>query len=161
MKIEVLIFVMGAIALFSCNVEMYNKEQVKRAAVKNQKKQETIIQENGNILILTSKGSSDSLMVVEQFEFDENNAQIKCTVKASCKSCFQKVLREIINDPAYLWRKVNDSTYISRQKLKRMLTIYKASYSFEISKHTFTNSERKTMTKNKFFRFYDEYNFAQ
>lgn len=148
MKIKALILTLGILSLFSCTADMYNKRQVYRSAVKSQKKQRTIIQEEGNILKLIHIGNIDSLNVVEEYEFDEYNAQIKYTMTASCEPCFQQNLQKVLNNYVFVWRKLNDSTYISSQGFKVFLNIHKTAYSFDISKHNYSNEQRKALIRN-------------
>jgi hypothetical protein len=141
---------LSALCFFSCNViHIYTKkEAIKNAKyVEKKTKQHIEIQDNDRFLKLSSVDSNSQKLDV-LIEFDNYDRQVHFTVKTNCDSCTDKLLKNELKSKIFIWERLNDSTYISRPFLKRMLLIHPSQFSYEIVKHNFTRKERKNMIKN-------------
>lgn len=149
MKIKALFIVLCVSTLFSCSYHIYTKEEAIKVAKKRDYKKDgsIVIEEDNKILKVFSRDSNYQKMD-EIYHFDDNGKQIKYTLIASCNLCFQKYLLKIMTTEAYKWKRVNDSTYLSKYSLKRVLNIHKSTYSYDVLEHTQTKKEYELVLKN-------------
>jgi hypothetical protein len=52
-----------------------------------------------------------------------------------------------MNNDGYKWRKLNDSTYVSKYNFKRFLNVHKSTFSFDIVQHNLSKKEYENLIK--------------
>lgn len=64
--------------------------------------------------------------VVSSFTYQFDRQSGKCRselIKASCDSCFQKYLGDVLAQKKYQWKKINENQYVSAYSKKRMIEL--------------------------------------
>ena len=144
-----LLALFSIVILASCSAShFYDKEEAIKFAKKRDlnKDGSIIIQEDKNILkVLTRDGNYQN--VDEIYQFDEDGKQLRYSLIASCDSCYQKYFSKTFNNSAYQWRKINDSTYISKYKIKRVLNVHKSTFSYDIVLHYLSKEEHENLVQ--------------
>ena len=127
---------------------MYSKKEFIKAAKHDAKKkhQKIIIEDDDRTVKLFIRDSSYQKLD-EVVQFDDRNAQTNYTLIANCDSCFQKNLSEVLHYKGFKWQQLNDSTYLSRYYLKRVLYIHPSQSSFEIIKSISNRNEYNELRK--------------
>jgi hypothetical protein len=133
----------------ACNFYHFytKKEVIKNAKKRERKKKGSVIIEDDNSLVKILTRDSSYQKVDEVFEFNDNGTQHKYTIIASCDSCFQKFLSTTISSHIYKWKKLNDTTYISKYSLKRFLNIHPSTHSYDMVEHNQSRIECKNLIK--------------
>lgn len=144
------LFAFLSIVIFtSCSAShFYNKEEAIKFAKKRDLNNDgsIVIQEDKNILkVLTRKSNYQN--VDEIYQFDEDGKQLKYSLIASCDSCYQKYFSKIFNNGGYQWKKINDSTYISKYRIKRLLNVHQATFSYDIVLHYLSKKEYENLVQ--------------
>ena len=148
MKIISLFIVLSVSAFFSCSFHQYTKGEALKVAKKRAlKKDGGIVIEDDNKILKVLTRDSNYQKLDEIYQFDDNGKQVKYTLIASCDSCFQKYLLKITTYEAYKWKKLNDSTYLSKYNLKRVLNIHRSTYSYDVVKYNQSKKEYKLSLK--------------
>ena len=139
------------VILASCSAShFYNKEEAIKFAKKRDLNNDgsIVIQEDKNILkILTRKSNYQN--VDEIYQFDEDGKQLKYSLIASCDSCYQKYFSKIFYNGGYQWKKINDSTYISKYGIKRLLNVHQGTFSYDIVLHYLSKKEYENLVQAK------------
>ena len=149
-KIKKLFTFLCITAFMSCiSYHVYTKDEAikvaKKRAIKNN---DSIVIEDNNRILKVLTRDSNYQKLDEIYQFNDDGKQFKYSLIASCDSCFQKYLIEEMNIDAYKWKKLNDSTYISKYSLKSFLNIHKSTYSLEIVQHQLNRDEYESLIKN-------------
>jgi len=134
----------------SCSTyHMYSKKEAIRFAKKRDVKKNgsIIIEDNDRILKVMSRDTNYQNLD-EIYEFDNEDKQLRYTMIAPCDSCFKLYLKNEIRNNGPKWKKLNDSTYISKYSLKRFLIIHRSTYSLEIVKNNLSKEEYKNLINN-------------
>ena len=133
MKLPALFLSLLLITFISCSYHFYTKDEVIKRVKKGAygKGENIVIEDSGNIVKVLVRDSNYQKLD-EIYNFDENGKQLKYVVIASCDSCFKKYLAKKLDNKYYKWEKLTDSTYLSKQSPKSILTIHKSAYSYEI-----------------------------
>jgi hypothetical protein len=148
MKIKTLFFILWLSVFASCYHMYTKKEVIKHVKKNNQKKNVNIIIEDDNSVLKVLVRDSNYQKLDEIYHFNDEDKQLKYTLIASCDSCFQKFLLKEISTDGYKWKKLNDSTYLSKYSLKRILNIHKSTYSYDVVKHNLSKKEYEDLLKN-------------
>lgn len=128
---------------------MYTKkEAIKFAKKRDVKNNGSIIIEDENRILRVLTRDTNYQNLDEIYEFNSEYKQLKYTMIAPCDSCFKKYLIKEIKNKGPKWRKLNDSTYISKYSLKRYLNIHKSTNSFDIVKHNLSKNDYKNLINN-------------
>ena len=142
---------LSIVILASCSAgHFYNKEEAIKFAKKRDLNNDwsIIIQEDKNILkVFTRDGNYQN--VDEIYQFGEDGKQLKYSLIASCDSCYQKYFSKTFNNSGYQWKKINDSTYISKYKIKRILNVHKSTFSYDIVLHYLSKKEYENFVQTK------------
>jgi len=148
MRINCLILCL-IIFLSSCSYHYYTKQEAIKASKKSDVKKygKLVIEDNNNniLKILTRDSNYQKLDIV--YEFNESGNQIKYSIIASCDSCFQKYLTKELNNNTFKWKKINDSTYLSKYSLRRYLKIHESKFSYDIVHHDLSRTEYDHLLK--------------
>ena len=122
----------------SCTFHMRTRKEAKTYfnLLKNSNKDyhSKLIEEN-NLLKFELKESSNKLVNTYIFKFDEKGKQLSYYFNSSCYDCFSKSVNSELNEKRYRWQKQNDSTYLSKKRLNRILLIDSSIKTFEIKKY--------------------------
>jgi hypothetical protein len=144
------LFIFLCIAVLgSCSTyHIYTKEEAIKVAKKRDiKKDGSIVIEDDNRILKVLTRDSSYQKLDEIYQFNDDGKQLKYSVIASCDSCFQKYFLKEINNDGYKWKKLNDSTYISKYNLKCFLNVHKATFSFDIAQHHLSRNEYENLIK--------------
>ena len=148
-RIKVLFFTLSLTVFTACSYHIYTKKEVVKVAKKNadRKDMRIVVEDSGSILKVLVR-DSNYRKLDEIYQFDENGKQLKFTLIASCDSCFKKNLLALVTSHDYKWQKLNDSTYLSRYSLKRILDVHKSAYTYEIVPHKYSRKAYEALLKN-------------
>ena len=138
------------IAVFaSCSsYHVYTKDEAIKVAKKRDiKKDGSVVIENDNTILKILTKCSNYQKVDEIYQFNDDGKQLKYSLIASCDSCFQKILLKEMNNDGYKWKKLNDSTYISKYNLKRFLYVHKSTFSYDVVLHDLNKIEYEGLIK--------------
>jgi len=136
---KALLLILMGMSFASCSFHLYTKEEVLKNAKKKSKVRQIIDESDNTVTILTRDSNYQKLDVI--YAFDNAGKQLNYTLTASCDSCFQKLLKQRLRENAYRWKKINDSTYLSKYTLKRYLHIHKSIHSYNIVQHNLSKTE--------------------
>jgi hypothetical protein len=145
------LFTFLCIAVFaSCSTwHIYTKEEaIKVAKKRDVKKDGSIVIEDDNRVLKVLTRDSNYQKLDEIYEFNDDGKQIKYSIVASCDSCFKKYFLKEMNNDGYKWKKLNDSTYISKYSLKSFLNVHKSTYSFDIVQHNLSKKDYENLINN-------------
>lgn len=145
------IFSILFIAVFaSCSTyHFYTKEEVIKSAKKRDVKTDgNIVIEDNNRILKVLVRDSNFVKVDEIYEFNDDGKQLKYSIFASCDSCFQKYFLKEVNNVGCKWKKLNDSTYISKYSLKSVLNVHKSKYSLDIVKQNLSKKDYNNLINN-------------
>ena len=143
------LFTFLCIAVFaSCSTfHIYTKEETIKVAKKSDIKKDIVIEDDNRILKVLTRDSNYQKLD-EIYQFNDNGEQIKYSIIATCDSCFQKYFLKEMNNNGYKWKKLNDSTYVSKYSLKSFLNVHKSTFSFDIVKRDLGRNEYENLIKN-------------
>lgn len=148
MKNNLSIVLFCFIGIVSCVHPSTKSEAIERGKRRQEKKQMNIlIKEKGNILEVLVRDSNYQHLD-EIYQFNEDGKQLRYSLIAYCDSCFQKYLSKSLKEDFYKWKKINDSTYLSKYHFKSILNIHKLIYTYDIIKHSKSKIECKTLLEN-------------
>ena len=115
------LFTFLCIAVFASCSTWHNytkKEAIKVAKKRDINKDGSIVIEDDNRILKVLTRDSNYQKLDEIYEFNDNGKQLKYSIVASCDSCFQKYFLKEVNNKSFKWKKLNDSTYISKYSLR-------------------------------------------
>ena len=144
------LFTFLCIAVFaSCSTyHLYTKEEAIKVAKKREiKKDGRIVIEDDNTILKVLTRDSNYQNLDEIYQFNDEGKQLRYSVIASCDSCFQKYFLKEMNNDGFKWKKLNDSTYISRYNHKSFLNVHKSTFSFDIVQHNLSRNEYENLIK--------------
>ena len=144
---KVLFTFLCIVVLASCSTyRFYTKQEaIKVAKKRDVKKDGSIVIEDDNRILKVLTRDSNYQKLDEIYQFDDDGKQLKFSIITSCDSCFQKYFLMAINNDSYKWKKLNDSTYISKYNFKRFLNIHKSKFSYDIVQHNLSKKEYKNL----------------
>lgn len=123
----------------SCTFHMRTKHEAKtyfKLLKKSNKNYLTKQTEENNLLKFELKDSSNNMNNKYIFSFDDKGKQFSYFFKSSCYDCFSQSVKGELNEKRYRWKKQNDSTYVSKKRLNRILMIHSLDKSYEVKKYT-------------------------
>ncbi len=148
MRIEkiILTFLCFTLLISCSSLHFYTHKEALNLAKKRSKKYgNVVIEDNNSILKVQTTDKSNNQKADETYHFDDNGKQLNYTFVASCDTCFNAFLQKELKKKEYKWRKLNDSTYISRYNLRRFLNIHTSTLSLECTKHNLSKVEHKSL----------------
>ena len=134
--IKTIIILFIIVGVTSCT-HFYTKNEVIKREKRNQKKKNihSFIEDEGRILKVLVR-DSNLQKLDEIYEFYEDGTQLRYSLIAYCDSCFQINLLHLLKGNGYNWKKINDSTYVSKNKFNRLLNIHNFKFSYDIIKQS-------------------------
>ncbi len=136
---------LSIVALASCST-FHNYTKKEAIEVAKKRNINIVIEDNDKILKVLTR-DSNYRKLDEIYQFNDAGKQVKYSIIAFAEECFQDYLLKEINNDAYKWKKLNDSTYISKYNLKRYLNVHKSTFSFDIVQHDLSRNEYENLIK--------------
>lgn len=136
--------------IFACSAcyHFNNKTETINFTKKRQEKTHVnlVIEDEGKILRILVRDTNFQHLD-EVYQFSDEGEQLKYSNIAACDSCFQKYLANTLKSKSYQWKQLNDSTYLSKYSLKRVLNIHNSNFSYDIVKHNRSKQEYNILLK--------------